>query len=561
TAVRLDGLASWIESTAVGYRSGFLRTYHSVAHPDGSGRQTGIGGFDFHSAHDQVVPFDFDRSGKQDHLLMYRPGSNIVIISKLRAGDPRDPGDDRYVEVFRSTQGIGGATLTNTSDRIVPFDYDHDGFMDELAVYRPGAERRLTIVTHGQGTSFTTAYTTVWTLLQSADAQVLAYDFDRDGKMDDLLAYRPTANQIAVVTKGSGAGFMDKVAPATGVLPGYTMGAADRIIAFDYDHTGKADDLFVYRPGSTQQQLHVFTRGTGATFTKTYATYWWMFQWANTHAIAYDYDHDGRSDDILAYRSGQDGHHSIITKGPEAGFENKVPITAGGIGGYDLRVASDRIVAFDAEHIGSTTNLLAYRPRSGIAWVMDRADPPLGSATPVQRPIAEESLVEDLAYPERFIRPGPVPNFPDTTQDPDNPDWGAGRAPEMNFELVSGDGHIVWASCSTPPENGVGVLKVFPGLLDGAVKVGEDHLGVTAVCFKVLGEQGHVKLRIPNVFEVQGDSRAAGAGHDVNATVTNLDTGAERTKLVEANESEQFGYVDSNCDTSDPDFPDNCQEA
>lgn len=493
TAVRLDGLASWIESTAVGYASGFLRTYHSVAEPDGSGQQTGIGGFDFHRAGDQAVAFDFERSGKQDHLLMYRPGSNIVIISRWDAGDPRDPADDRYVEVFRSTQGIGGAALTGTADRIVPFDYDHDGFMDDLAVYRPGTERRLTIVTHGGGTSFTTAYTTVWTLLQSADAQVLAYDFDRDGAMDDLLAYRPNANQIAVVSKGTGDGFVDKVAPATGVLPGYTMGAADRIIAFDYDHTGRADDLFVYRPGSTQQQLHVFTRGSGNTFTKAYATFWWMFQWANAHAIAYDYDHDGRSDDILAYRSGQDGHYSIVSKGPAAGFENKVPITAGGIGGYDLRVASDRIVAFDAEHIGSRTNLLTYRPGSGIAWVMDRADPPLASTTPVQHPRGETSIVEEFSYP------------------------GAARIrDELGVELVSGDGHIVIdETCGTQPDdNGIGLIKVRT-----TENIGVIHQRFWTVCFKVHGTTGRLDLMIPAVYEIRGDGYQPGTGHEGTAVI------------------------------------------
>lgn len=557
TAVRLDGLRAWIETNTPGYRSGFHATYVSVASPTTPGKQGGIGGFDFHLAQDQVVAFDFDHSGRQDHLLMYRPGSNIVIISKLDFKNPQDPADDRYVTVFVSKTGIGGYALTSTADRIVPFDYDHDGQLDELAVYRPGAQQ-LTVITHGQGSSFGTAYSTPWSIL-SADAQLLAYDFDRDGKIDDLMAYRPASNQVSVITKGTGAAFADRLPITSGGLPGYTLTAADRVVAFDYDHTGKADDLFVYRPGASL--LTVFTRGSGNTFTKTYSTSWWMLGSANAHAIAYDYDHDGRTDDILAYRSGETGHHSIISKGPELAFEDKVSITAGGIGGYDLRVTSDRIVAFDSEHIGSRTNLLTHRPGSGIAWVMDRLDPSLPSTTPVQRPRGEQSLVEEFAYPERFIRSGPVPNFPDVDDDPNNPDWGAARAPELKFELVSGDGHIVWVSCATAPADGVGVLKVFPGLLDGAAKVGEDHLGVTAVCFKVLGDQGHLKLRIPNVFEIQGDSRAAGAGHDVNATVTNLETGAERTKLVEANESEQFGYVDANCDTSNPDFPDNCQEA
>ncbi|MEV0390674.1 trypsin-like serine protease [Nonomuraea sp. NPDC050643] len=165
---------------------------------------------------------------------------------------------------------------------------------------------------------------------------------------------------------------------------------------------------------------------------------------------------------------------------------------------------------------------------------------------------AGDSIVETFVYPATFHH-----EYAGTSG---QVNWSPVEAEAQNFELITGNGGIIWVSCTASTENGVGVIKVFPGLLNGDTEVGEPHLGVTAVCFKVLGPTGMVKIRIPNVYEVQGDGRSPGAGHDVDATVVNVSSGVERTKLVERDESEQFGRTDVTCDENHPDFPDNCRE-
>ncbi|MFC4013687.1 S1 family peptidase [Nonomuraea purpurea] len=369
-AARVDDLASWIRTVAIEPTTSFSQYGGSV---------TGIGGYDLKDNRDQAVAFDYDHSGKLDHLLLYRPGSQIVFIVKRRT-------DGTYAPVFSSTTGIGGYDLKDNRDRIIAFDYTGSGKLDHLLLYRPGGKTAW-ILKHGAGNSFTAVF------------------------------------------------------------------------------------------------------------------------------------------------------HSST-----------------GIGGYDLELAKDRIIAFDYRSTGGQSHLFAYRPGDQIAYFAGRALPPVRvvpvTVTPV---IGPDSIVERFAYPAHFPH-----EYAGTSG---QTDWGTEKAEEKNFELISGNGGIIWVSCSSSPENGVGVLKVFPGLLNGQPVVGEPHLGVMAVCFKVLAPTGWVKLRIPNVFEVQGDSRSPGAGHDVDATVVNVETGTERTKLVERDESEQFGRSDATtCDASHPDYPQNCSE-
>jgi hypothetical protein len=40
----------------------------------------GIGGYDLQRASDRVVAFDYNGSAKQDHLVLYRPGTGTIWI-------------------------------------------------------------------------------------------------------------------------------------------------------------------------------------------------------------------------------------------------------------------------------------------------------------------------------------------------------------------------------------------------------------------------------------------------------------------------------------------------
>ena len=93
----------------------------------------GIGGYGLQSAADQAFAFDYDSSGKLDHLVLYQPGSGAIYILKNSAGTfspvyaQGDPGN-----------GIGGYDLKSAADRAFAFDYDGSGKLDHLVLYRPG---------------------------------------------------------------------------------------------------------------------------------------------------------------------------------------------------------------------------------------------------------------------------------------------------------------------------------------------------------------------------------------------------------------------------------------
>jgi hypothetical protein len=95
----------------------------------------GIRGYDLLSTSNSAVAFDFDHTGKMDHIVLYRPGTGTIWILKhdgdyfipvFRQGDP---GDDT---------GIGGFNFDDPVDAAFAFDYDGTSRQDHLVVYRPG---------------------------------------------------------------------------------------------------------------------------------------------------------------------------------------------------------------------------------------------------------------------------------------------------------------------------------------------------------------------------------------------------------------------------------------
>ena len=61
----------------------------------------GIGGYDLGSPNDQMFAFDWDSSGKQDHLVLYRPGSGFFWVLQNNGGT-------RFVNLVNSYERVDG---------------------------------------------------------------------------------------------------------------------------------------------------------------------------------------------------------------------------------------------------------------------------------------------------------------------------------------------------------------------------------------------------------------------------------------------------------------------
>lgn len=574
-AVRADVLSGWIDRNAVWYRDTFAASYHS-ADADGDGRLDGIGGYNLADVNDQMVAVDYDGTGRLDHLLIYRPGSQKKYwVVKRRA-------DGSFQQVFMNgDRGIGPVPAQGTvllgqaRDRVFAFDCHRSGKQDCIVVYRPGLvagdseSGSYSVFERDPDGGYQRIFRHKLIRLNGAATQMTALDDHGSDAGQHLVFYRPGSGLVTIRSwvfdddAGSWGSGPDVYTTDSAGIAGFDFRQArDRMIAFDCHQSGRLDCLVAYRPGnvasdSESSSYRVIERATDGTYRSLYRHKLLRLASTADQLIAYDYDGSGRMDHLVFYRP--DGGWVTILPGMRQAGGAWVPGASfvysnqgGGIAGYDMAHPQDRLIAYDNDHRGSPTDLVAYRPGSRIAWVLGRQTVPGDTAVTVSRPAHDDSIVETFDYPVDFHHA-----FAGTSG---RDDWGTDEAEAQNFELLSGNGGIIWVSCTAATENGVGVIKVFPGLLNGETEVGEPHLGVTAVCFKILGPTGYVKLRIPNVYEVQGDGRSPGAGHDVDATVVNLASGTERTKLVERDESEQFGRTDITCDESDPDFPDNCRE-
>ena len=289
---------------------------------------TGIGGYDLADPADRVFAFDYDPSGRPDHLVLYRPGQGTIWILANQAGV--------FSPVYHEGapgNGIGDYDLADPADRVFAFDYDHSGRLDHLVLYRPGQGTIWILANHG-GT-FIPVYQEGapgdgiggYDLADPAD-RVLAFDYNHNGRLDHLVLYRPGHGTIWIL------GHKDKTwtrryqsAPGAGI-GGYDLAdPADRVLAFDYDGNGRLDHLVLFRPG--------------------HGTIW-----------------------ILA---NQNGNFTSVYQ--ESG--------GNGIGGYDLADPGDDIVAFDYEHNGRLDHLVPYRPGHETIWILEHTGPTFSAAFPI----------------------------------------------------------------------------------------------------------------------------------------------------------------------------------
>ena len=335
----------------------------------------GIAGYDLKSASDRSFAFDYDSSGKLNHIVLYRPGTGTIWII-------RNLGGDNFSAVYRQGDpgsGIGGYDLKSTADRAFAFDYDSSGKQDHLVLYRPGTG---TIwILGNRGGQFSPVYAQGdpgsgiggYDLKSSADV-VFPFDYKGTGKLDHLVLYRPGTGtiwilnhngvQFAPVYQGGGIGGYDLRSPN------------DRAFAFDYDSSGKLDHLALYRPGTGTIWI---LRNQNGNFIPVYqqgdpgiGIGGYDLKSTADLAFAFDYDKSGKLDHLVLYRPGTGTIWILKNSNGQFTPVYQQGDPGAGIGFYDLRSPADLVYAFDYNKTGNQDHLALYRPGTGTMWILKR---------------------------------------------------------------------------------------------------------------------------------------------------------------------------------------------
>lgn len=352
-----------------------LDSYSPVYHQGDPG--TGIGGYDLRSAADLAFAFDYDHSGKLDHLVLYRPGTGTIWILKnsgvnfapvYRQGDPGS--------------GIGVYDLKSSADRAFAFDYNHSGKMDHLVFYRPGSGT-IWILKNIHGV-FTPVYKQGdpgsgiggYDLRSPAD-RVFAFDYNHTGNMDHLVLYRPGTGTVWILKNANGAfsPVYQQGDPGTGIGGFDLKSSADRMLAFDYEHSKKMDYLTIYRPGTGT--LWILKNNNGV-FKPVYqqgdpgmGIADFDLKSVNDQVFALDYGGTGKNDHLTLFRPGTGT--IWILKNTNGTF---TPVyrqgdPGRGIGGYDLKSTADHAFAFNYAGGNATNYPVMYRPGTGTIWILE----------------------------------------------------------------------------------------------------------------------------------------------------------------------------------------------
>jgi hypothetical protein len=254
--------------------------------------------FDFKSAFDRVIAFDFDGTGKLDHLLLYRPGHGLIVIVKVV--------NNGFRAVFTSRDGLPSWDLLDVNDHLMAYDHNGNRQLDHLLAYRPGSGSFA--IFQKSGTEFellnlvTTGFGDAFPLDDTRDL-LIAFDIEGDGRMNDIVGFRPGGGLVSVLKSDGGGNFSPVSHSKKGIGTLDFLNSNDRIFAIDYTSSKTMDHLIAYRSSGRVKvagsgSILKFERAPTAHF-KTLKTFQ-SKEW-ESNLIACDIHGTGKRDHVFGY--------------------------------------------------------------------------------------------------------------------------------------------------------------------------------------------------------------------------------------------------------------------
>lgn len=339
--------------------------------------RSGIAGYDLADSRDIAFALDYDHSGKRDHIVLYRPGTGTLFII-------RNSPFDHFTTVFSSSTGVARFDLRHNADRGFAFDFDHSGKMDHMVFYRPGYGA-ISIARNNNNGSFSPVYGPTTTIggfdLRSPNDHLIAFDFDRSGRMDYLLGYRAGSGIVTIIKHTPANTFQSVFVSTTGIAGFDLRSPLDRLIAMDCDRSGNMDYIGAYRPGQGifWPIEHSRTAPPSAPFRPMLPTPFAPGMTATSSLGGFDLRDP--SDVVVAlpggravgYRPGKGAVATIdcalnIRKGVGRQFRGEF-LSGGGMAGWDCRDRRDLLCSIDYIGRGRAGDLLWIRPGTGVCKI------------------------------------------------------------------------------------------------------------------------------------------------------------------------------------------------
>jgi hypothetical protein len=288
------------------------------------------------NAADRAFAFDYNSSSKLDHLVVYRRGDGKGTRGALTIFRHNENRDFEKVEEWASGSGINDSP----DDRVFAFDYESSGKLDHLMFYRPGADssglRSAALLrVWKKGTVIKDVVRERDpTFLRDREERLIAYDYNGVGKLDHLVWYRcihPVTEQTIFAIYRLESGVLTTIRGSLKLhgIGGYDLkGPNDRVFAFDYESVGKLDHLVFYRPGkgaiyvlkkkADENDFEATGLAIGASGNPGGFGGGWKLTDPNDRAFAFDFDGFGKLDHMVLYRPGSPGSANfvVLKKGP-----------------------------------------------------------------------------------------------------------------------------------------------------------------------------------------------------------------------------------------------------
>ncbi len=257
-------------------------------------------------------------------------------------------------------------------DRIINGDFDKDGKMDDIVIFKKTGDNETTINTLLKRDDNSFEILTETFTGYNADlisGRLVSGDFDNDGFHNDIAVFYNYGNSETRIHlfKFNGSGFSYSGSSGWWNSEGYFADQiTGRVVSGDFDNDGYHDDIAAfYDFGNSTTKLHLF-KSNNSSFTYSGSSGWWNSEeyfagQITGRVVSGDFDNDGYHDDIAAfYDYGSSATKLHMFRSNSTNFSYSGSAGWWNSQGYIANQISGRVVSGDFDNDGYHDDIAAF---------------------------------------------------------------------------------------------------------------------------------------------------------------------------------------------------------